>query len=39
MSNSEKVKSESNFLKHDTNEKNDYMLLKSGRNVLNLPKY
>ena len=36
--NSDKVKSEVDFLKHESNEKNDYVLMKSGRSVYNLPK-
>ena len=36
--NSDKNKAEVDFLKFENNEKNDYILIKSGKNIYNLPK-
>ena len=38
LSNSDKIKQDIDFLRHDVNLKNDYQLVKSGRSVLNLKK-
>ena len=37
--NSDLIKQSVDFLRHDSNVKYDYQLLKSGRNVFNLPKH
>ena len=37
MSNIDKLKSSSIFLKHDANEDYDYKLIRTGKRVLNLP--
>ena len=37
-SNSDKIKQDVYFLRHDVNLKNEYQLVKSGRSVLNLKK-
>ena len=38
QSNSDRIKQDVDFLRHDVNLKNDYQLVKSGRSVLNLKK-
>ena len=38
LSNSDKIKQDVDFLRHDVNLKNEYQLVKSGRSVLNLKK-
>jgi len=37
--NSDKIKKEVDFLKTDANIKNDYQLIKSGKNIYNLPNF